>query len=127
MNSRPMVVEDREALQGAMDKNKWHPGQQAESYMVNGVTFVYGDRPVTFLNYEKILRVRVQWSDEQDRGSNKEALIQMVEDAVKLARDNGYGEIVFDTQNEALARLCEKSGFKRIVGHTLSLEISDAV
>lgn len=121
-----MVVEDRETLQAAMDANTWHPGQRAESYMTNGVTFVYGEKPVTFLNYEKILRVRVQWVDEQDRERNKEALVKMVEDAVTLARENGYGEIIFDTQNEALARYCEKLGFKKVVGHTLLLEVSDA-
>lgn len=116
MNSRPMVVEDRDTLQTAMDKNTWHPGQKAESYMVNGVNIVYGDKPVTFLNYEKILRVRVQWCDEQDRAGNKEALIQMVEDAVKLARDNGYGEIIFQTDNLALAKYAGKLGFEESRG-----------
>ncbi len=117
MNSRPMVVEDRDALQAAMDFNSWHPGQVAESYMVNGVTFVYGnERPVTFLNYEKILRVRVQWVDENDKDSNKEALIQMVKDAVKLARENGYGEIIFQTVNEALGNLSKKLGFEESRG-----------
>ena len=119
MNSRLMAVEDKDALQTAMDKNTWHPGQQAESYMVNGVTFVYGDeplKPVTFLNYEKILRVRVQWSDEQDRDGNKEALVQMVEDAVKLARDNGYGEVIFQTDNPALAKYAVRLGFEESRG-----------
>ena len=116
MNSRPMVVEDRECLQAAMDKNRWHRGQKAESYMVNGVTFVYGEEPVTFLNYEKILRVRVQWCDEHDRESNKEALIQMVEDAVKLARDNGYGEVIFQTSNKALAKAAKCLGFEESQG-----------
>lgn len=116
MKSRPMVVEDREALQAAMDKNHWHPDQKAESYMAKGENFVYGEPPVTFLNYEKILRVRVQWSDEQDRDGNKEALVQMVEDAVKLARDNGYGEIIFQTANPALAKYCGKLGFEESLG-----------
>ncbi len=116
MNSRPMVVEDRECLQAAMDKNAWHPGQKAESYMVNGVTFVYGDEPVTFLNYEKILRVRVQWTDESDREANRAALAQMVEDAVKLAKDNGYGEIIFQTSNVALGKAARKLGFEESPG-----------
>lgn len=116
MNSRPMVVEDREALQEAMDRNRWHPGQQAESYMVNGVTFVYGEPPATFLNYEKILRVRVQWCESDDRGRNQEALIQMVEDAVKLAKDNGYGEIIFQTSNVALGRAAKRLGFEESLG-----------
>lgn len=117
MKSRVIAVEDRQAIQDAMDKNTWHPGQRAESYMVNGVTFVYGDeKPVTFLNYEKILRVRVQWTDEQDREQNKAALIQMVEDAVHLARENGYGEIIFQTDNPALAEFCGKLGFEESRG-----------
>ena len=116
MISRPMVVEDKDCLQAAMDKNHWHPGQKAESYMVNGANFVYGDKPVTFLNYEKILRVRVQWCDEHDRDGNKEALAQMVEDAVKLARDNDYGEIIFQTDNPALAKYAEKLGFEESRG-----------
>jgi hypothetical protein len=116
MNSRLMAVEDKESLQEAMDKNTWHPGQKAESYMVKGVTFVYGDKPVTFLNYEKILRVRVQWCDEQNRAQNKEALTQMVEDAVKLARDNDYGEIIFQTDNPALAKAAMRLGFEESRG-----------
>lgn len=116
MKSRQMVVEDRDSLQAAMDRNTWHPGQKAESYMVNGVTFVYGDKPVTFLNYEKILRVRVQWSDEQDRDGNREALVQMVEDAVKLARDNGYKEIIFQTSNKALGKAATRLGFEESPG-----------
>ena len=111
MNSRPMVVEDQACLQAAMDENTWHPGQRAESYMVNGVTFVYGEKPVTFLNYEKILRVRVQWCDEYNRAGNKEALVKMIDDAVKLARDNGYKEIIFQTDNKALGKFCEEFGF----------------
>jgi len=111
-----MVVEDRDCLQAAMDTNTWHPGQKAESYMVNGVTFVYGDKPVTFLNYEKILRVRVQWCDERDRNGNKEALVQMIEDAVKLARDNGYGEIIFQTDNPALGKAATRLGFEESQG-----------
>lgn len=117
MRARPLVGEDKETLQGTMDRNTWHPGQKAESYMANGETFVYGDvAPVTYLNYEKILRVRVQWYDEHDRDGNKAALVQMVEDAVKLARDNGYGEIIFQTDNPALAKYCGKLGFEESRG-----------
>lgn len=117
MKSRVMFVEDKAKLQEAMDKNTWHPGQKAESYMVNGVTFVYGDeKPVTFLNYEKILRVRVQWTDEQDREQNRAALIQMIEDAVHLARANDYGEIIFQTDNPALGRAAKNLGFEESRG-----------
>jgi hypothetical protein len=113
MNSRPMVVEDRDTLQGTMDRSTWHSGLKAESYMVNGATFVYGEvAPVAFLNCSKVLMLRVSWYDEKDTAHNKEAIVQLIGDAVKLAKENGYAELIFQTDNPALGKFCGKLGFE---------------
>jgi hypothetical protein len=119
MQSRPLTVFDLPMLQKAMDKNTWHPGQKAESYL-NSYCFstVYEDEqgPVGVLQYTKVMRLRTQWCDENDKTRNAESIFQAIEDSVKMAKKAGYQEIVFQTDNPALAAFCKKLGFEESRG-----------
>lgn len=117
MISRRLEEYDLAMLQKAMDGNTFHPGQKAEQY-TSGHCVVYEDEsaPIGVLQYTKILRLRTQWCDENDKKRNGAVTIQAIEDTVKLAKENGYSEIIFQTDNEALAKFCVKLGFEESRG-----------
>jgi hypothetical protein len=120
ITNRPLELTDLPALQGAMDVNKFHPDQQAESYAGPRMcTKVYEDEKGTigFLQYTKVLRLRTTWLDNNDHTRNGPSIFQAIADAVELAKKSGFTEILFQTSNPLLARFAsDKLGFEESEG-----------
>ena len=116
MMSRPLEEQDLPGLQQALDKSKWHPGQNAHNYTApNGIAVVYeeGDKPIIVFRFTKTLRATACFFDEEDEHNNGAVIVKAIEETVELARTNGYTEIIFTTHNDALAKFCEPLGFKK--------------
>lgn len=120
ITNRQLELTDLPALQVAMDANKYHPDQKAETYAGPRMcTKVYEDEQGTigFLQYTKVLRLRTTWLDNNDHQRNGPSVFQAVADAVELAKASGFTEIIFQTSNPALARFAsDKLGFEESKG-----------
>lgn len=120
ITSRPLQGDDIPMLQQAMDDSVFHPGQNAKSYAgKNMFATVYEDEqgPIGVLKYTKTLRLRTIWCDEKDRIRNGASIVQAIEDSVKMARESGFTEVIFQTDNLALARFCvDRLGFEESRG-----------
>lgn len=118
MSNRPLAAEDFIELKAAMEANTFHPGQNPAKY-ADGNAFVYEDEQgiVGFLHYTKVLRLRTTWVDNGDRTRNGPSIFEAINETVKLAKANGYTEVIFQTDNEALGKFCtNKLGFEESPG-----------
>lgn len=120
MINRPLEVTDLDMLQKAMDVNKFHPGQKAESYAGKHMqSFVYEDDtgPIGVLQCTKTLRLRTIWCNNDDHARNGPSVMQAIADSVKRAEASGFTEIIFQTDSPLLANFCTKKlGFEESRG-----------
>ena len=128
MKSRPLELGDFDTLQAAMNANTFHPNQQAGSYADARVcSMVYEDEqgPIGFLQYSKVLRLRTTWCNNADSERNGPSIIVAIEDTVRLAKNHGFTEIIFQTENVPLAKFCERLGFVESRGEYI-LEVKES-
>jgi hypothetical protein len=113
---RPLEASDLPALQAALDKNTFHPGEwQVEHFYnqppVEGVyqAPVYTEvvesqnGPIAFARYTKTLRISCVWSDPEEYSRNAKAIIVGLVGAVAKARNSGFSEIIVTTSHPKLA------------------------
>ena len=116
ISNRPLEENDLPTLQKALDNNEFHPGQTVSDYVgVGKHTIVYEDEqgPVGYLRYTKTLRLVVTWTDNKDEKRNAESIIAAVNDSVKLAKGNGFTEIIFESESPKVIAFCKLLGFQR--------------
>lgn len=118
---RPYTKDDEPGFQAALDKDQtFHPGQKAEWFTgPTAHTEVYEDEhgPIAVLRCTKTLRLCTGWYDANDKSRNARAVVHGIRLAVDRARESGFTEIIFETQNPELAKFCTKVlGFQASAG-----------
>jgi hypothetical protein len=113
--TRAMTEQDYPALQAAMARDTFHPGEwKVEDFIHTAespkVATVIEDSqgPITFVRFTKTLRICCVWNDEADNSRNARAVIFGIRDAVQLARANGFNEIIIQTNHIKLATFLTK-------------------
>jgi hypothetical protein len=117
ITTRAMTEQDIPALQVAIDRDTFHPGSWAvedfifdpssedERKRVPKICTVIEDSkgPITFVRFTKTLRVCCVWNDGTDNHRNARAIIFGIQSAVQQARENGFTEIIIQTDHDKLA------------------------
>jgi hypothetical protein len=115
MNIRPMTSDDLPALQEAIEKDAFHPGEWAVGHFTDPqvASSVIGDSQgsVIFVRFTKTLRISCAWTDPDDSGRNGRAVIAGLRNAVEQAVKSGYKEIIITTEHPPLAAFLKKFGF----------------
>lgn len=110
ITTRAMTAHDYPVLQAAIDRDNIHPGEWEVGDFVHTpespkVCTVIEDSqgPITFVRFTKTLRICCVWNDAADNSRNAHAIIFGIHDAVKMARANGFTEIIIQSSHEKLA------------------------
>ncbi len=107
INIRKYSEEDKPALQRAIDRDAFHPGEWSPEHFEqpNVVSQVIEDQtgPIAFVLFTKTLRISCVWNDGADVHRNAKAIIFGIRDAVEKAKASGYTEVVVETDHEKLA------------------------
>jgi hypothetical protein len=64
--------------------------------------------PITFVRFTKTLRICCVWNDALDNHRNAKAIIFGVHDAVRMARANGFTELVIQSDNPKLGEFLKR-------------------
>lgn len=107
---RPLVASDLPTLQKALDQDEYEH-LETKNYTRDGAfSEVYEDDsgPIGVLRYTKTLRLVTVWVDNDDKRRNAASVVQAIADAVQRARENGFSEIIFQTESPTLAQFCTK-------------------
>jgi hypothetical protein len=117
MKTRALIEQDHPALQAAIDSDTFHPGEwsvddfiqdslsENPQHKIPKVCTVVEDSqgPIIFVRFTKTLRICCVWNDEADNHRNARALVFGMRDAVKMARANGFTEIIVQSDHKKLA------------------------
>jgi hypothetical protein len=108
--TRALTEQDHPALQAAIDRDTFHPGEWKVSDFIHTpesprVSTVIEDSkgPIAFVRFTKTLRICCVWADGCDTCRNARAIIFGIRDAVQMARANGFTEIIIQSDHEKLA------------------------
>lgn len=118
---RPFDKTDIPALQAAIDRDTFHPGEWSVKHFYDDpndpdalkipkevTTMSDSKGPIAFVRYTKSLRISCVWNDETDNHRNGRAVLNGLFDAVQKARASGFTEIIITTESEKLATFFEK-------------------
>jgi len=118
---RPFSETDIPALQAAIDRDKFHPGEWSVKHFYDDpadpdalkipkevATMSDSKGPIAFVRYTKSLRISCVWNDETDNHRNGRAVLNGILDAIKKARASGFTEIVIRSESEKLATFFER-------------------
>lgn len=113
---RPFEKTDIPALQAAIDRDTFHPGEWSVKHFYDDpndpdalkipkevTTMSDSKGPIAFVRYTKSLRISCIWNDETDNHRNGRAIINGILDAVQKARDSGFTEIIIRSDSEKLS------------------------
>lgn len=118
---RPFSETDIPALQAAIDRDTFHPGEWNVKHFYDDpadpealkipkevATMSDSKGPIAFVRYTKSLRISCMWNDETDNHRNGRAVLNGILDAIKKARASGFTEIIINTESEKLATFFER-------------------
>lgn len=118
---RPFEPTDILALQAAIDRDTFHPGEWSVKHFYDDpadpdalnipkevATMSDSRGPIAFVRYTKSLRISCVWNDETDNHRNGRAVLNGLFDAVQKAKASGFTEIIITTESEKLATFFEK-------------------
>lgn len=108
---RFMVPDDLPLLELSLAKDESHVGTLPEFfYQLGSVTKVYEDEhgPICFVRGAKTLRLDIQYVSNEDHKRNMKAMLLGFGSLAEKARENGFTEIVFQTNNPILKKFCVK-------------------
>ena len=113
---RPFEPTDIPALQAAIDRDTFHPGEWSVKHFYDDpndpdalkipkevTTMSDSQGPIAFVRYTKSLRISCTWSDEKDVHRNAKSIIFGIRDAVDRARASGFTEIIIRSDSEKLS------------------------
>lgn len=112
------MVEDRliepgdiTLLEVALAKDEDHKETEpAFFYQPGTVCKVYSDEfgPILFARGSAVLRLDLQYVDNKDVKRNMKAMLDGFDALAKKARENGFGEIIFNSNSPMMRRFCTK-------------------
>lgn len=79
-------------------------------YQPGTITKVYEDDsgPILFARGSAALRLDLQYVDNADVKRNMKAMLDGFDALAKKAKENGFGEIIFNTNSPMMKRFCTK-------------------
>lgn len=102
---------DYTLLELSLAKDEHHRGTAPEFFVQPGtITKVYEDEkgPVLFVRGAKALRLDIQYVSNDDHKRNIKAMLAGFDGLTKKAAENGFTEIIFNSNNHALKKFCTK-------------------
>ncbi len=118
---RPFEKTDIPALQAAIDRDTFHPGEWSVKHFYNDpndpdalkipkevATMSDSRGPIAFVRYTKSLRISCVWNDETDNHRNGRAVLIGILDAVNKARASGFTEIIIRSDSDKLSTFLTK-------------------
>ena len=98
-------VGDRPLLELSLAKDEHHQGTEPEFFSEPGTMCkVYEDEksPIMFVRGTPVLRLDIQYVDNDDFERNKTVMLERFADLAQKAAENGFKEIIFNTNSRAL-------------------------
>lgn len=116
MTDRLIAESDRELLASSLSKDEHHKDTTKPDffYAPGTVTKVYEDEqgPVCFARCTKVLRLDIQYADNDAHRRNLNVMTKGFDSLVRKAQDNGYTEICFQSNSPLLKKFCiQRLGF----------------
>ena len=111
ITNRLIAEEDYELLQESLAQDEHHNDTPPEFfYQIGSLTQVYEDEqgPILFCRAVKALRLDIQFLDNEDAKRNMAAMIEGYPVMEEKARENGFTEIIFQTNSNLLGWFCKK-------------------
>ena len=111
VTDRFLEARDEELLELSLAKDEHHVGTDVEFFKKTGtVTKVYEDEfgPICFVRGTKALRLDIQYVSNSDKKRNMTAMLAGFGALAEKAKENGFTEIVFNTNNDLLRAFCIK-------------------
>lgn len=116
---------DYDLLDLSLSRDEHHTTTKPEFFTEPGtVCKVYGDEqgPILFVKGSPVLRLDIQYVSNDDVERNKKAMLEGFPALEQKARENGFKEIVFQTNSRALAIFCRREfKFERYDGELRKL------
>ena len=104
----------------SLARDEFHKGTTPEFFTAYGtVCNVYEDErgPICYVRGSKALRLELHFADNSDSERNADALRNGVAGLAQKARENGFLEIIFTTNNPTLAAFAkDEFGFSESAG-----------
>jgi len=120
VRDRSLQPSDLPLLAESLSSDAFHKGTTPEFFSQYGtVCNVYEDDkgPICYVRGSKALRLELHFADNYDAERNTDALRNGVATLAQKARENGFLEIVFTTNNPALAAFAKDVfGFEESAG-----------
>lgn len=121
MGIRDITADDLPALQAAIDRDTFHPGEwKVEDFAnlppeegayhpaVHSQVIENANGPVAFVRFTKVLRISCVWNDADDTSRNAKAIISGIRHAVEMGRSSGFSELIITSDNEKLSNFLVK-------------------
>lgn len=112
VNDRWLALEDFSLLELALSRDEHHKETTPDFFTQPGtVCKVYEDEqgPICFVRGSKALRLDIQYVDNHDRKRNLAAMLAGFGALAATARENGFTEIIFQSNSPMLKRFCAKA------------------
>lgn len=112
ITDRFIETTDLPLLAVSLAQDEHHQGTEPEFFIEYGtVCKVYSDErgPILFARGSKSLRLDLQYVDNKDTKRNMKAMLEGFDKLAAKAKENGFTEIIFQTNNPLLKRFCIKA------------------
>lgn len=110
ITSRRIEQDDWNLLEISVSKDEYHSATTLPEFFYDerALCNVYEDEngPVMFVRGTNALRVDIQFIDNYDRERNAKVMLEGFADFANKARNAGYTELIFNTDNPALKVFC---------------------
>lgn len=111
---------DLDLLELSLSRDEHHTGTKPEFFtQVGCISKVYEDElgPILFVRGAKALRLDIQFANNDDHKRNMKAMLGGFDGLAKKAFQNGFTEVIFNSNNEMLKKFCIKRfGFEESNG-----------
>jgi hypothetical protein len=107
---RPIEERDRQILEQSIAKDAWHSETTKADFFYDKravVTVFEDEAPIMFVKGSTVLRLDIQFCDNEDYRSNAAAL-QELSKVIETSKAAGFSEIVFQSSSELLRKYCVK-------------------
>lgn len=111
VKDRLIDAQDKVLLAVSLSKDEHHKDTSPDFFYTPGtVCKVYedSDGPICFVRCAKVLRLDIQYADNEDRKRNLKTMLSGFDGLEKTARNNGYTEIEFQSNSELLKTFCTR-------------------
>lgn len=112
VKDRFIETADLPLLALSLAKDEEHKKTEPEFFTASGsVCKVYEDElgPICFVRGTKALRLDIQYVDNKDKKRNIAAMLGGFDALAAKARENGFTEIIFQSNNPLLKKFCVKA------------------